>query len=312
MISLTNLLDVLGKGPDAVCSFAALTPLAACDENGTRLAVILPAHPNWPNAAPELGGPSAYTLKIGQQFSETMFCFPAATYSALRFTSLFPVLTLEIDVDGRTVSTNIQELSRLLSPWSVKTEADKVAAFAALSGIFERPKPRPPRVSFQSRRLGRIEPGDFDVVWVAQPIAVPLFDAKLLPVSLSAPGLPHAIVPEDADAIDEALDAFFALGPADRAKAAISVLAYAKDTLEAIGAVWPEARAMAAISDPSEIWKHTNIESIEIRKDTRHGNPPIYVMMLCGCDWEEEHGLQLVYRNGSELTRVGPDDGNVF
>jgi hypothetical protein len=312
MMSVTSLLDVLGKGPEAVRAFVAATPLATCDDDGFRLAAIFRAHPDWPNAAPEPGGPIAYTLKIGQQFSETMFSLPAATYSALRFTSLFPILTLEIDVDGRTVSTNIQELSRLLSPWAVKSEADKAAAFAALSGTFERPKPRPPRVPFQSRRLGRIEPGDFDVTWAAQPIAIPLFDGKLLAVSLSAPGLQDAIVPDDADAIDKALDAFLALGPEDRARAAVPVLAYAKDTLDAIGAEWPEALAMAAISDPSEIWKHVSIEEIEIRKDTRRGEPPFYIVLHCGCDWEEEHGLQLVYRSGSELTRVGPDDGNVF
>ena len=306
-----NLLDIIGKGPEAVCAFAAVTPLAAADEGGLRIAIIRPAHPDWPNAAPEPGGPVAYTLKIGQPLSEMMFSLPNATYSAVRITSIFPVLTLEIDADGRTIRTNIQELSRLLSPWSVKTEAEKQAAFSKLSGAYEFPKPRPRREAFQSRRLGRIEPGDFDVTWSAEPIPVLLFDGQTIPVSLSSPRLADAIISDDAEAIDAVLDAFLALGPADRAAAGVPVLAYCKDILEAIGADWPEARAMAAITEPGDIWRHVVVQQIDIRKDTRHGEPPLYILVYCACDWEEEHGLQLVYRNGNALTRVGQQDGNV-
>jgi hypothetical protein len=306
-----NLLDVIGEGPDAVRAFAAATPLAAADEGGLRIAVILPAHPDWPNAAPEPGGPVAYTLKIGQPLSEMMFSLPGAAYSAVRITATFPVVALEIDANGRTVRTNMQELSRLLSPWAVKTETEKLAAFSALSGAYELPKPRPRREAFQSRRLGRIEPGAFDVAWTAEAIEVPLFDGQTVPVDLCSPGLNDAITPDDAGAIDTVMDAFLALGSSDRATAGVLVLAYCKDTLEAIGADWPEALVMAAISDPADIWRHVFVRQIEIKKDTRHGEPSIYVLVHCACDWEEEHGLQLVYRNGNVLTRVGQQDGDV-
>jgi hypothetical protein len=306
-----NLLDIIGKGPEAVRAFVSTTPLAAADEGGLRIAIIRPAHPDWPNAAPEPGGPVAYTLKIGQPFSEMMFSLPNATYSAVRITSTLPVLTLEIDANGRTIRTNIQEVSRLLSPWLVKTEAEKLAAFSALSGAYEFPKPRPKREAFQSRRLGRIEPGAFDVTWTADVIEVPLFDGQTIPVDLSSPGLADAITPNDADAIDAVMDAFLALGPVDRATAGVPVFAYCKDILESIGAEWPEALVMAAITDPADIWRHVVVSQIDIRKDTRHGEPPFYILIYCACDWEEEHGLQLVYRNGNALMRVSQQDGNV-
>jgi len=306
-----NLMDVIGKGPDAVKAFAAATPLAASDEDGYRIAVIVPAHPDWPNAAPEPGGAVAYTLKIGQPLSEMMFSLPSASYSAVRITGTFPVLALEIDADGRTIRTNMQELSRLLSPWAVRTEAEKLAAFSALSGAYEVPKPRPRREAFETRRLGRIEPGAFDVTWTAEAIEVPLFDGQSVPVDLSSPGLNDAITPDDADAIDAAMDAFLALEPSDRAAAGVPVLAYCKDTLEAIGADWPEALAMAAITDPADIWRHAFVRQIEIKKDTRYGEPSIYVLVHCACDWAGEHGLQLVYRNGGALMRVGQQDGDV-
>ncbi len=306
-----NLVDIIGKGPAAVRAFITTTLLAASDESGLRIAIILTAHPDWPNAAPEPGGPVAYTLKIGQPLSEMMFSLPTATYTAVRITETFPVLALEINANGRTIRTNIQELSRLLSPWAVKTEADKLAAFSALSGAFEFPKPRPRREAFLSRRLGRVEPGRFDVTWTADAIEVPLFDGQMIPVELSSPGLTDAITPDDADAIDAALDAFLMLGPADRAAAGVPVLASCKDILEAIGADWPEALVMAAIVDPAAIWRHVFVREIEIKKDTRHGEPPFYILVYCACDWEEEHGLQLVYRGGNVLTRVGQQDGDV-
>ncbi len=311
MEAIVDLMDVIGKGPDAVRAFVAATPLAASDESGHRIAAILPAHPDLPNATPEPGGPVAYTLKIGQFSSEMMFSLPRAAYSAVRITATFPVLALEIDAGGRTTRTNVQELSRLLSPWAVRNEAEKLAAFSALSGAYEVPKPPPKREAFQTRRLGRIEPGAFDVTWTAETVEVPMFDGQAVPVGLSSLGLNDAIRPGDADAIDAAMDAFLALGTSDRAAAGVPVLAYCKEILEAIGADWPEALAMAAITDPADIWRHVFVREIDIRKDTRHGEPSIYVLVHCACDWEEEHGLQLVYRNGGVLTRVGQQDGDV-
>lgn len=37
----------------------------------------------------------------------------------------------------------------------------------------------------------------------------------------------------------------------------------------------------------------------------------MYVAVDCRCDWEEEHGLQLVFRQGRMLTRVSDQDGHL-
>ena len=34
----------------------------------------------------------------------------------------------------------------------------------------------------------------------------------------------------------------------------------------------------------------------------------IYIIFICDCEWEEEHGLQLVFKNGEKLTRVSAID----
>lgn len=33
--------------------------------------------------------------------------------------------------------------------------------------------------------------------------------------------------------------------------------------------------------------------------------------MVCNCDWEYEHGLQFVFRQGRVLTRVSAEDGHL-
>ncbi|UKN00977.1 hypothetical protein K6119_14675 [Paracrocinitomix mangrovi] len=37
----------------------------------------------------------------------------------------------------------------------------------------------------------------------------------------------------------------------------------------------------------------------------------IYVILACECEWEKEHGLQLVFRQGKKLTRVSDQDGHL-
>jgi hypothetical protein len=36
-----------------------------------------------------------------------------------------------------------------------------------------------------------------------------------------------------------------------------------------------------------------------------------YVSLESGCDWEPEHGIQLVFRNGRQVTKLGPFDGHL-
>jgi len=33
--------------------------------------------------------------------------------------------------------------------------------------------------------------------------------------------------------------------------------------------------------------------------------------VACECDWEPEHGLQLVFRQGRKLTRISAQDGHL-
>lgn len=61
------------------------------------------------------------------------------------------------------------------------------------------------------------------------------------------------------------------------------------------------------LTSPDEVWEHISVLSAEV---TREENGEWYAIVEANCAWEVEHGLQLVYRNGNELTRVSQFDGH--
>jgi hypothetical protein len=64
------------------------------------------------------------------------------------------------------------------------------------------------------------------------------------------------------------------------------------------------------IESEEDVWQHLNPTDIYIsRRDCR--DRAIYVVITANCDWEREHGLQIVYRRGSDLVRVSDQDGHL-
>ncbi|PBC06046.1 hypothetical protein [Mesorhizobium sp. WSM3860] len=66
-----------------------------------------------------------------------------------------------------------------------------------------------------------------------------------------------------------------------------------------------------SIGSPSEIWKFVQLgeEALVIRR--AEGDNGIYVSLECNCDWEPEHGLQIVFKNGAVVNKIGPYDGHL-
>jgi hypothetical protein len=61
------------------------------------------------------------------------------------------------------------------------------------------------------------------------------------------------------------------------------------------------------VTGPDDVWNHIEVgpEAI-VKRDDR-----VYVRVPCECDWEEEHGLDVVFRDGRTVTKVGPSDGHL-
>lgn len=106
-----------------------------------------------------------------------------------------------------------------------------------------------------------------------------------------------------------ALDAFLALTPADRIADSRHVYAYYQDFREAVGGEDWMDEEIGVPKSPEDIWLLVRPGRLYVDQDydERHW----YVSLSSGCDWEEEHGLLMVWRDGTRLTRVSGNDGHV-
>ena len=62
---------------------------------------------------------------------------------------------------------------------------------------------------------------------------------------------------------------------------------------------------------PGELWRHVEIGDQPVVARRAHGDKGVYISLECNCDWEPEHGLQLVFKDGRAVCKVGPFDGHL-
>ncbi|MFH1924503.1 MAG: hypothetical protein ABIP48_32020, partial [Planctomycetota bacterium] len=65
------------------------------------------------------------------------------------------------------------------------------------------------------------------------------------------------------------------------------------------------------IADPHDLWNHVRLGKEIYIERRNHGDRKLYATIECGCDWEREHGLQIVLREGLSVTKLGPYDGHL-
>ncbi len=73
----------------------------------------------------------------------------------------------------------------------------------------------------------------------------------------------------------------------------------------------PDDDEFVVIESPGEVWRHVRFGSEPMIARRGRGDKGIYVVLECGCDWEVEHGLQIVFKDGLTVNKVGPYDGHV-
>lgn len=64
------------------------------------------------------------------------------------------------------------------------------------------------------------------------------------------------------------------------------------------------------IDSADDVWDHIEFgDELDVwRGDT--GDQPVYISIECECDWEPEHGLEIVIRNGERVVKIGMADGH--
>lgn len=136
--------------------------------------------------------------------------------------------------------------------------------------------------------------------WESAPVPVPFFSGKALPfvVEEEWQGTSYPAAAHDAVA------AFLALGDADRLAISDQVHANYRHSAERTGDGDPK------VDDPLQIWNHVTPVEIHLRRRLIEDRD-FYIQIDCNCDWEKDHGLQIVLRRGNQLVRVSDQDGHL-
>ena len=141
---------------------------------------------------------------------------------------------------------------------------------------------------------------DTELGWYfSEPIPVPVLDGLLCRMTVA--GYDDD---EDQSQFHRAIQNFLSIQPAVLRAAEEHVFAYYSAIRDA------DAFQVVPIATAAEVWRHVVLGAQPVVIRRAYGERGIYVSVECECDWEPEHGLQIVFRNGLEVVKVGPYDGH--
>jgi hypothetical protein len=150
----------------------------------------------------------------------------------------------------------------------------------------------------ESKTVGHLtQDENFKEWWNSKPTPIPYFENEVLKIIFTE------AENEDYFRLAEiALSNFIKLNIIDREKHSNQIIKNYQDNL-----IFEYTPRIELKSD-NEIWQYVYPTEIILEQNEK-GN--IFVIASCGCEWEEEHGLQLVFKNGQNLTRVSYNDGQL-
>lgn len=158
-----------------------------------------------------------------------------------------------------------------------------------------------------SKVLGQLKQDYFPDWWKSEPIEIPFFNNQKLPITCMdfEPEEDKTFIEE----ADQALTYFLQLSSNDRQSVSEPVYRNCMDFLDAIEED-EEDEHFREIENINEIWNFVFPTDIFVSRRHRR-DQEIYIHIACECGWEQEHGLQLVFRQGKKLTRVSGQDGHL-
>jgi hypothetical protein len=157
----------------------------------------------------------------------------------------------------------------------------------------------------QIPRLGLLAE-DAELGWYrSEPVSIPVLGNA--PCRFIVDGYVDDPAPEDFHA---AIHTFMALDRRALTAATPSIFAYYRDVMDDILASG-DVDWYVEIEGPNDVLDHVVLGNEPIVTRDPHGDSHVYVSLECECDWEQEHGLQMVFRDGRTVTKVGPCDGHL-
>lgn len=151
--------------------------------------------------------------------------------------------------------------------------------------------------------LGEVTKDERSGWFYSQPLKLQIFNDKVCQIVLE--GYEEELNRED---FHVAIKNFLACAPAVLKEAEACIFEYYTD----MNSYWaPSDEQFVSIKSPSDIWAHIQL-GIELIVSRRgYGDKGIYISVECNCDWEPEHGLQIVFKDGAAVCKVGPYDGHL-
>ena len=147
---------------------------------------------------------------------------------------------------------------------------------------------------------------DADLGWYrSAPIPVPVLGGG--PCLIVVDGYDDDPAQED---FHTAIRNFLALDHSALAVAASSIYAYYRDVTDDVLAAGDDEWHVE-ISGPEDVLAHVQLGNEPIVVRDSYGDQRVYVSVECECAWEPEHGLQIVFRDGATVTKVGSYDGHL-
>ena len=151
----------------------------------------------------------------------------------------------------------------------------------------------------ESKIVGKLNSVDYDPdFFESEPYPIPYIDNKKLKiVFVEAKHQPYLLK------ADQVLLNFIKLNTKDRVCDSQIVYNYYEEILKT-GYTKP-----LDIKTTDEVWRFVYPSEIIVLWD-EEGD--FYLCLSCGCEWEKEHGLQLIFKDGLNLTRASGHDGGFF
>lgn len=150
--------------------------------------------------------------------------------------------------------------------------------------------------------LGQVYRDDDIEEWFeSDPIKIPFLDGRELTFVLEN-------IEEDGrlDEFTSAVTKFLALASEDRDSATPYLFQCYANFLAAVG---PDELDFT-IEDPTDVWRHVTPSQIHVSRRP-YGDAAVHVQIVGNCDWDREHGIQIVFREGNVLRRVSSQDGHL-
>ncbi|HVJ61512.1 MAG TPA: hypothetical protein VM555_02230 [Tahibacter sp.] len=262
------------------------------------------------NCPPET--PDAYVVGLAYYTSNSYIGFQLPrkyTYTSIAFvgTAAGSDDTLRITHRDGSRTTNLQEIGRHLAAYYTLTEELKEREFDSLVNRRVLKKPSISPEAIWSAVLGTLQRDEFDDWWISPARPLPFFDDR--PLDIRYTGFRPDDDPDFIGEADAAVANLLRRTSDDRRGMSQHVYRNCMDFLDAVEADETDS-PMRAMASPLDVWRFVHPYGVYVSRDP-HRDRGVYARICCHCDWEPEHGLQLVFDGVGRLIRVSANDGDI-